>query len=57
MELILRAILLTEWLIILLMFAIAKKINNLDENLYETFKHNWFLQNKPKEWTIQKTID
>lgn len=48
MELMLRAILLTEWLIIVLMFGIAYKIKNLDENLYETFKNNWFLEYKKK---------
>ena len=57
MELMLRAIILTEWLIILLLLEIEIKINNLDKNLYNTFKFNGFLQNKPKEWKIQKTID
>lgn len=57
MEIMLQSIILTEWLIILLLFVITVEINNLDKNLYNTFKFNWFLQNKPKEWKTQKTID
>ena len=31
-------------------FALAWKLNSLNKNLYETFKFNGFLQNKPKKW-------
>ena len=32
------------------LYALAWKLNSLNKNLYETFKFNGFLQNKPKEW-------